>query len=691
MRYAPLCAALAASVGALAPAAADGFIETAARSSPRDAIATCLRSTGDPGQLALLGPLSRRGSPTDLVEAGGGRLSERGRASVGALFECAAVATGGSTLVVAGARWRGDGEPRLKVLVRDRAAKDSRTTTLGRIRPGSDGQVAAAVSPRGDVLVAWVDGDAATLESSGRARIMVARRPPGGSFGAPEQLAPLRPLGEGELLLTAGLDAAGAATVAWARPVPGGRRISGLSVVEVRSAPPAARFGATQRLAGRAQDTSDLRLETAPDGRALLAYSANEAVTAFERAPGRVRFTELARFGGSLRSGAAEPAIALRPDGAAVIAWRFDTFDGSTPGVRAAMRAGPGGLGPALTIDRTRGPSPGGGSFLGLGDPPFAPIDQDNLALSAALAGDGRVVLAWTVPRGLPFGDRPLGPRGVAGRLDRGFGAAMSLGCPCRDTNGIAALLDATGAPAVAWTDNLSNFGLGAEAPLAAGGGRLHLAYPGRAAPAVTPPRVRLEALGPHRLRFGQPVRIAARCSGACDLRALVPGSQKGPPRALGTASIAGRGRTVIEVSPSISSSVAPRRPGRVAVIVRAYAPNTTSFTAARVKTRLSRLPVPPTPLPLDVKARREGRTVSVSWRTARPARQVTFFVDGRRRRPEVAQKLNLIASVPGRGRTRFRARLRLEPADHVRFVGVTASGNVLPSRQRTVVVPVGR
>ena len=678
-------------LGALAPAAG-GFSETAVRSSTRDAIATCLRFTGEPGELALLGPLSRS-SPTDFVEAGAGGLAERGRTSVGALFDCAAVAGGGGATVVAGAAQGRDNSSRLRAVVRRPDGRWGAPALLGRVPAPGQGPVAAAVSARGDVLVAWVETTGTTLRSSGRGRIMAARKVSGGKFGAAEEISPRRPLGRGgQLLLAVGSDVTGAATVVWARPAPDRARYSNLSAVETRSAAPGARFGAVERIARRAQDVAGLQLETAPDGRALVAYSANQAVTVVERAPGGGRFRPLARFGGGLRNEASEPAIAMRADGGAVIAWRSGGFGRGAGGVRAAVRVGPGDLGSAATVDRPRDGGTSSGSFLAFGDLPFAPIDEQNLGLSAALGADGRSVLAWTAPRTLAFGDRPLGPRAAVGTLAGGFGRPATLGCPCRATNGVVALIDAGARPGVAWTDNISDSRFGPGRDLAAGGGRLHLAHPGRPTmPAVPPPRLHLAAPRPQRLHSGQPARVGARCSGPCDLRALVPGARGGRPRAVGSAALERAGRTTFAVRPPFDKNLAPPRPGRVPVVVRAYAPNTSSFSTARVAVRLSRLPAPPTPRPRDVRARREGQSIVVTWRTRRPARKVSFVVDGRRRRSQPARAVHLFDSVEGRGRTRFRARIELKPGDRVRFVAVTASGNVLPSVQRTVVVPVRR
>jgi len=91
------------------------------------------------------------------------------------------------------------------------------------------------------------------------------------------------------------------------------------------------------------------------------------------------------------------------------------------------------------------------------------------------------------------------------------------------------------------------------------------------------------------------------------------------------------------------------------------------------------------------VRARREGRSIFVTWRTKEPARQISFVVEGRRRRSQPPRAIRLFAVVQGRGRTRFRTRLDLEPGDRVRFVAVTAGANVFPTVQRTVVVPVRR
>ncbi len=72
MGYAPPRPLLVFTVAALSvpAAAAQAFSQVALRPSPERAVTTCLRYAGTPGSLALLGPLGRRSSPADFVEAG---------------------------------------------------------------------------------------------------------------------------------------------------------------------------------------------------------------------------------------------------------------------------------------------------------------------------------------------------------------------------------------------------------------------------------------------------------------------------------------------------------------------------------------------------------------------------------------------------------------------------------------------
>ena len=187
---------------------------------------------------------------------------------------------------------------------------------------------AVAVSERGDAIVA------ATFLESSSARLMVARRAPGGSFGPPQELA--RATVEdffGTITAQAGMSAAGEAIVAWA--VPRGQSTQLWATI----APPGAPFGAPQRIA-EALDGSRFELAVAADGRALLAFASGKSPTVAERAPGAA-FGAPQTLGGPADVFAYDPAVALRPDGGAVVAWT--EFYGGP--VVAAVRDRPGTFG----------------------------------------------------------------------------------------------------------------------------------------------------------------------------------------------------------------------------------------------------------------------------------------------------------------------------------------------------------
>jgi hypothetical protein len=86
----------------------------------------------------------------------------------------------------------------------------------------------------------------------------------------------------------------------------------------------------------------------------------------------------------------------------------------------------------------------------------------------------------------------------------------------------------------------------------------------------------------------------------------------------------------------------------------------------------------PPLPVPrlLDVRAVRRGDSIVVSWRTEFAARRTFFTVIGTRTRklgPDAIEGPRSFAVLRGRGRTRFRARLRPEHPARVRWVRVFA------------------
>jgi hypothetical protein len=112
------------------------------------------------------------------------------------------------------------------------------------------------------------------------------------------------------------------------------------------------------------------------------------------------------------------------------------------------------------------------------------------------------------------------------------------------------------------------------------------------------------------------------------------------------------------------------KRARRVTVALRVSAPGARTTVLRHVHVPVVRRAAPPVPPPLDVRARRSGHDVIVTWRTAIPARHITFGVGAVDR-----DSLPLAGrSVLGRGRRAFRVRLR-RAAAAARRVIVSASG----------------
>src|SRR3954451_2906399 len=84
-------AAAAAALCAAAPASALDWGETASRAVPGGGPASCLRDAGG-GLLSMLGPLGERTTAFDLIAPSDHRLAPAGRAKLGILDVCPAVA-----------------------------------------------------------------------------------------------------------------------------------------------------------------------------------------------------------------------------------------------------------------------------------------------------------------------------------------------------------------------------------------------------------------------------------------------------------------------------------------------------------------------------------------------------------------------------------------------------------------------
>jgi hypothetical protein len=636
--------ALVMALALLTAVPAEAARDLVVRDSPRSAVATCVRATGAPGVVGLLGPLERRMSPYDLLRVSPGGVSVDGTARLGVLDECPAVAAdaSGHAIVAGAARQRGFRGVIRAALAEPgggfRAPIDIASTRR------SQTTVAAAVSPRGDAVVAWAVARYAGRRGppDGRTRVVAALRPAGGAFGRPQPLTPWRrssffPMAR----VSAGMDASGRATVAWTQPIRDRRNFGGLSTVRVAAAAPGARFGPAQVLTRRVQDTRRVALSVAPDGSALLAHDGQGTIQVFERAAGASEFARVLRL--RPRRGFSEwqqPDAAIAPDGSALVAWAGGQEEGSGDVFVASRR----GTGP------------------------------------------------WTAPAAAQRGRADDSAFGQAGVILFSSGGAPSrpetAGCACRSINGAVPLAAAGGEVLLAYTDNVATmFDFGFE--FARRAGRLHIAEPGPPGAGAPPPRLTLRPPRARTLGYGNRLRVRVGCDRACDLRAYVVG---GRDRARGVAieTLREAGSTRLTIKPSFENHLAPPARRRARVVVHGYATNGRRFTSRSVRVDLRRKPLRPLPQVLNVRAVKRAGAVVVTWQTATPARRVSFRVRGRLSRRDRFPVVE--DSVEGRGRRSFRLRLPLREVRElgdIKVIAVSVVRNRPPHDRRTVVVPV--
>jgi hypothetical protein len=451
--------------------------------------------------------------------------------------------------------------------------------------------------------------------------------------------------------LAAGFDAGGTLTLAWTRPRPARSGIEDLSDVEVASAGLGARLGAPQVLARGRQEVGRIALTVTPQGAALLGFVGNESVEVYERTPGSTPFVQ----SGASADSAHDVAVALDPAGAAVVAWRGETFVGreSRPREKVLARTrGAGAFGAAFGAQRVvddYATSAGLGGFLATfttGDGP--PIDGSPPTLAAAVGPDGRAVVTWL------RGDQD-GPRAARGATIASDGTitARAFGSPCRRVFGVAALL-VDGKPAIAFVDDRDT--LSGLLPLA--GGVVHLVGGDELLAARTPspaPRAHVRPGATRPMRYGEKLAVAVVCDRACDL--LV---QAGPPDRVtripvaeaGGSAPAGAVRRIV-VDP-FSSTLVSRRAHGVPLRVTACAPDGTSATVTTAVQPATQVPARPGPVPRDVRARRSGRSIIVTWSIARPLPRIWFDVAATPVHPEQFDPKATVR-VSGRLRTHFR------------------------------------
>lgn len=673
------CAIAAATVALLvlaAPALAARWGERPFTPTRGNSGATCLRSAGPNGQIAVTGPLHRRSLDIDFLRATPAGLRRDGHARIPPPdFDCPAVAAGadGTAVVASFSFLAPRGVPKVAAAVRDAGGHFGRARTVSRgFSFATD--VLAAAGAGGDVAVAWVE------QNGRRTKLKVARRHPTGSFGAPVTIATFSGKGDNALEPRAAIavDGAGTTTVTW---LVGRFTRSSLFVTSATRNGP---FRHARRIARRLFEVYDPELDVTPSGRALITVDSVGPIRLFERhaAAGAFRHSRTIRGPhGGIMDGS---STSLKDDGTALVAWQFETRH--TYGVRSSTRVPGGGFRAPETLASEHIGSEGfiGGISSVISGGPRLPDDFDAGALNTALGSDGRALVTWSTDTRTRGGDVPNAAEAVVGSTSGGFDRPAVFRSPCRGVENETAAALGTGGVATVFDDDAFRVEQGGF-PVPVRAGRVHLALPGLASPPqAAPPRVHLSVKRPRKpLGFEKPLRARVRCSAACDVRLFVP-SKRGFPRALGWVTLGHAGTRTARVDPSLANNVVPRHARHVRVVAHACPRGGKRFSSASRRVRVRSAKPPRLPRLRGVKAVRSGPKVIVVWHTRRPARDVEFYVEGENRRGYP------IAEADGRPLSAYyyRAVMR-DPKHRVKRVVVSVQSNRPPQNERSVTVRV--
>jgi len=425
MRAAGLAAALALLAAAPAPAAPFGELPFLATFGT----ATCLRATGEPGELVRSSPSGARFMTVTPSGVADGPTVITGVAR-GDCPQVAARPGGAGVIAQAGSGlWVATREP------------GGVWSTPFRLDPEAS-QAAVDVAASGAAVVAW-----AYVDSDRHFVVKAAVRAAGAAFGPAATLADVRTAAPfASTTVGAAMAADGEAIVEWTQPLG-----NGVAEVDAAIAPPAGAFGARQRI-GSGAATAAPALAAAPDGSALLATWSGKAVEVAERAPGQA-FGPLRPLAPATDPAAVVPGVAIAPGGAAAVAWSA-YLGGAT---QVAVRAAGGAFGAPVTL--ARGSLPPGVDALAAVGPVFddgsqalgidgASPDGDGGNPRVQLGADGRALITW---KNLVEGSVPhAASLPLAGdHLDR-----QDAGPAIRPASSIAPLTLADGRAAVAWSDN---------------------------------------------------------------------------------------------------------------------------------------------------------------------------------------------------------------------------------------------
>lgn len=634
------------SAALLAPASAAAFDETSPLAVKGRA--DCMRPTGAPGEVMTSNHSGARflhASRDGLVTGETVRLG-------GAVYSCAAAdgRPNGAGVVAAAPETRG-----VYAAVREPGGTWGAAVAVAERDDWWSEEVAVAVSDRGDAIVVWTEvrvGDS----GPGNSRVRVARRPPGGTFGAPEVLA-----GTPVDALTTGIAATGDAVVLWTTRER--TRAPQRDAVMVATATGGAPFAPATRV-GDLRRHSTASLAVAQDGHALVALADGEALLVAERAPGAT-FGAPARVGEARDPLGVQTSAALATGGAAAVAWS----GAGLGGVGIITRAGPGAFAPSrtlvageprITYDVYEGilgaivPKPAGSWVYG------------GAAPRASLTGDGRALVSWTGPQA----DRGVTRRRAhlaAVPLDGRPVVSHTAGGALEDVQNVHGLVLADGTPAVVWTDDP------VDAPI---GYRLRLAADGASAPAAAPPRVRVGSPASRMVKDNWLV-LPVSCGSPCEVSGRVAGASN----AGGVLRLdrAGSGRLWLE---AYGAPIAPRRLGRVRIRLSVSARGGVQVAKRTLALRLVR-PADPPPAPLRaLRAVRRGDTIRVSWHVDRPVADIGIAVTGSTSPAWTVEPVVSTAIGAARtGQSSFSATLR--GAKGVRWVTIRGIGAPVPIRVR--------
>jgi hypothetical protein len=575
LRILPALAVLVLGVPATASAAPFGALPFQAVKGP----AVCLRATGAPGEL-----VRQTETTAPFLAAGPAGLTAGGVLPTDGARDCVDVAgwPGGGGVLAFPVYSPADGEAWMRGFLREPGQGWGEPIDILPPVQGPAMEFTVAASERGDALVATI-----TTDERARQVVQVARRLPGGAFGAPEQVFARRTTVTGASRIRAGLSAAGEAVVTWQAPDKD-EQVQLWAAI----APPGAAFGPPQRIA--AIDGMGSTLAVGADGRALVVFTTQDRVVVAERAPGGAfgPLTTLARSADPLGNA---PVAVLRPGGGAVVAWTSPSTAGLT--VRTREQAGRFGRANELVY-----PKKLDGAALRIQER-FVTSGRRDLARAVATA-DGRVMVTWGHMRRRDGVYRIVPGVGVidfAGDAYEVYGLAGGL----REVAEFTPVILADGSSAVAWSDNGEN-----------GAGRIHLARDG-SPDAAEPPAPKVTVTPPRSLtlRDSQPLVLRVTCSAACDVRAQLADE----PRVDASVSLSKAGSRRLVLSP-YARPIAPRGGGEVPILVRWSAPGARTIKARtlRVNVRRAKIAFPPAVLGLTVA--RAGDDLIVRWHTAKPA-----------------------------------------------------------------------